>query len=435
MLTQVAGTPVCPSDDVDEAWHLHITRTADYERFCRDALGGFLHHHPADAGPDEHARHRAMYERTLSLYRRAFQAPAPIDVWPATDARFAPPPPASAAIALPGPFAHPAFLAVAIAGAVVLLALGLDLAGALDASHAISGPYFLLGAVPLTFALVVLAFLASAPFERAGPRDLLDPYEAAWLAGGTPRLATTAIALLVDRGAMLLRHGVSRAGWHNRATTRLVVAPTRPDGLHPVEIACLAGARDGTLTFDRAHDALGATGLRIRDRLRPAGLASDAARITPARAGAALLLSAWLVVALERILHAMSTPRPVVFLVLLTLASAATLLRLVVRGRATWRGNGALDAQRRTLQRRNLTRGKPIASPIPGGLLPMTLALLGPGAVLAQPLLAGLDDAIGPRGMRATSTGDAWSSSGGGDGGSGGGSGCGGGGCGGGCGG
>ena len=70
MLTQVAGTQVCPSDDVDQAWHLHITRTADYERFCRDVFGRFLHHRPAEAGPDEHQRHRGIYVGTLSRRTR-----------------------------------------------------------------------------------------------------------------------------------------------------------------------------------------------------------------------------------------------------------------------------------------------------------------------------------------------------------------------------
>ncbi|MCK9684857.1 glycine-rich domain-containing protein [Scleromatobacter humisilvae] len=88
VLTQVAGVQVCPSDDVDQAWHLHITRTADYERFCREVVGRFLHHHPAAAGADEHQRHRAMYAATLSHYRRAFCAEAPRDVWPAVDRRF-----------------------------------------------------------------------------------------------------------------------------------------------------------------------------------------------------------------------------------------------------------------------------------------------------------------------------------------------------------
>jgi hypothetical protein len=58
-------------------------------------------------------------------------------------------------------------------------------------------------------------------------------------------------------------------------------------------------------------------------------------------------------------------------------------------------------------------------------LLPMTLALLGPAAVLAQPGFDGLDAAIGPDGMRLARASDG--SSGGGDGGGGG--------CGGGCGG
>jgi hypothetical protein len=70
VLTQVAGTQVCPSDDVDLAWRLHITRTADYERFCRDVFGRFLHHRPAEAGPGEHQRHRGMYMSTLSRRTR-----------------------------------------------------------------------------------------------------------------------------------------------------------------------------------------------------------------------------------------------------------------------------------------------------------------------------------------------------------------------------
>ena len=45
---------------------------------------------------------------------------------------------------------------------VILLAVGLDLSGALDAPHEIGGPTFLLGAVPLA-----LALLAPAPCWRS----------------------------------------------------------------------------------------------------------------------------------------------------------------------------------------------------------------------------------------------------------------------------
>jgi hypothetical protein len=76
-LAALARDPVCPSEDVDEAWHLHITRTADYARFCGEHLGRFLHHQPSRGGPAELERHRAMYERTLAAYRAAFGRPAP----------------------------------------------------------------------------------------------------------------------------------------------------------------------------------------------------------------------------------------------------------------------------------------------------------------------------------------------------------------------
>ena len=38
VLTQVAGAQVCPSDDVDQAWPLHIARTADDERLCHEVF-------------------------------------------------------------------------------------------------------------------------------------------------------------------------------------------------------------------------------------------------------------------------------------------------------------------------------------------------------------------------------------------------------------
>lgn len=39
---------------VDDAWHAFILDTPAYAEFCRDALGRFLHHRPAEAmtGPE-----------------------------------------------------------------------------------------------------------------------------------------------------------------------------------------------------------------------------------------------------------------------------------------------------------------------------------------------------------------------------------------------
>jgi hypothetical protein len=40
-----------PSHAVDEAWHGFILCTARYARFCDDAYGRFLHHHPEGGAP------------------------------------------------------------------------------------------------------------------------------------------------------------------------------------------------------------------------------------------------------------------------------------------------------------------------------------------------------------------------------------------------
>jgi hypothetical protein len=46
---QVIGMP---SHAVDEAWHGFILCTARYARFCDEAYGRFLHHHPEGGAPE-----------------------------------------------------------------------------------------------------------------------------------------------------------------------------------------------------------------------------------------------------------------------------------------------------------------------------------------------------------------------------------------------
>src|SRR5262249_16669258 len=58
-LALVAGQPVTPSEDVDEAWHLHLLDTRNYwDDFCRDVLRHPLHHAPTRGGPEERAKFR-----------------------------------------------------------------------------------------------------------------------------------------------------------------------------------------------------------------------------------------------------------------------------------------------------------------------------------------------------------------------------------------
>ncbi len=88
-LAATTGFHVCPSEDVDAAWHLHLTYTKSYwKRLCGDVLARPLHHEPTKGGPAEGAKHLAMYADTLAAYRDAFGQPAPADIWPAAKERF-----------------------------------------------------------------------------------------------------------------------------------------------------------------------------------------------------------------------------------------------------------------------------------------------------------------------------------------------------------
>jgi hypothetical protein len=86
-LSRLGEGIVTPSDEVDQAWHLHLTYTRHYWEPFREALGGPLHHMPTKGGPDQDARFRQAYARTLRLYRIEFGEP-PQDIWPPEEIRF-----------------------------------------------------------------------------------------------------------------------------------------------------------------------------------------------------------------------------------------------------------------------------------------------------------------------------------------------------------
>lgn len=88
-LTALAGHVVCPSEQVDEAWHLHLLYTRSYwKRLCKEVLGRELHHSPSQGGAAEDDKHWRMYEQTLESYRRIFGEPPPLEIWPAPAQRF-----------------------------------------------------------------------------------------------------------------------------------------------------------------------------------------------------------------------------------------------------------------------------------------------------------------------------------------------------------
>ncbi|TYC51875.1 hypothetical protein FMN50_20135 [Rhodobacterales bacterium] len=89
-LSRLSPHPVTPSDEVDQAWHLHLTYTRHYWGPFKAALGGPLHHMPTRGGADQANLFRHLYRQTLELYRSEFGEP-PADIWPDVETRFSRP--------------------------------------------------------------------------------------------------------------------------------------------------------------------------------------------------------------------------------------------------------------------------------------------------------------------------------------------------------
>lgn len=85
-----AGHPVTPSEEVDQAWHLHLCYTRSYwHDLCRDTLKKEIHHGPTKGGKAEHHKFTNWYERTLTSYQREFSTSPPSEIWPPAEQRFA----------------------------------------------------------------------------------------------------------------------------------------------------------------------------------------------------------------------------------------------------------------------------------------------------------------------------------------------------------
>ncbi|MDF2188151.1 hypothetical protein [Paraflavitalea sp. CAU 1676] len=88
-LCMISPHPVTPSDEVDQAWHLHLVYTKSYwNDLCKDILGKDIHHTPTEGGSAERDKFTNYYEATLQLYRDKFGHEPPDDIWPPTHKRF-----------------------------------------------------------------------------------------------------------------------------------------------------------------------------------------------------------------------------------------------------------------------------------------------------------------------------------------------------------
>jgi len=89
-LACISPTAVTPSEEVDQAWHLHLTYSRSYWLdLCPNVLRRDLHHGPTKGGEQETLRYRDQYRDTLKLYRTEFGEDAPSQIWPGLNDRFA----------------------------------------------------------------------------------------------------------------------------------------------------------------------------------------------------------------------------------------------------------------------------------------------------------------------------------------------------------
>jgi hypothetical protein len=209
-LTMTSGTHVCPSEDVDAAWHLHLTYTKSYwKRFCGDVLGRPLHHDPTKGGPAEADKHVKMYAGTFAAYREAFGTAPPSDIWTPAGERFGEDLThrvvnTSRNWVIPkAPIKRVAQLTALIA-AVAAFVPGCE--GGLN-PFALEGINFLVFLVPMMIGAICLGLVMKSSMRgpNTNPDEELSDLSwdrVAYLAGGAPRLTTATVARLVARGSV-----------------------------------------------------------------------------------------------------------------------------------------------------------------------------------------------------------------------------------------
>lgn len=88
-LSYITKKSLTPSDEVDQAWHLHMVYTESYWKdMCENIFGYKFHHGPTKGGQKEGEKYNTQYNFTLDVYKQVFDYDAPVDIWPDAETRF-----------------------------------------------------------------------------------------------------------------------------------------------------------------------------------------------------------------------------------------------------------------------------------------------------------------------------------------------------------
>jgi uncharacterized protein (TIGR04222 family) len=400
-LAMTAGHVASPSEDVDQAWHLHLTYTRSYwDGMCRGVLGRPLHHAPTKGGAAEQEKFIGLYEQTLASYRQAFGAEPPTDIWPPASQRFGEDlrhvsvnTARNWIIPKPRWSAWTNHLRERLSTPVVALGLiGLPLVGAAWNPLDWNGPDFLalyigIALTAIVIALVVRVACALANRNAVGQKQApLDAYEVACLRAGPFRAVQAAFAALVQAGCLrlvdderkpssaggsqrtLIQQGLPLKANAPRLEQALYSAAAVPrDSLKPLMEAAMPEARDIEAE------------LRQRELLQP--------RTPPLPfVLASLFMAAPLLLGLPKIAVGLQRERPVGFLIAACIATGiAALALLLVRSRLTTAGRrliGPLEAEH-AHNRQLVAAGQATPSPEQLALL---VGLFGADVLAAGPM-------------------------------------------------
>ncbi|TWT86567.1 hypothetical protein Mal64_33930 [Pseudobythopirellula maris] len=319
-LAMTAGHVVCPSDEVDQAWHLHLTYTHSYwEGLCRGVLGKPLHHNPTRGGADETDKFIGLYNQTLASYRAAFSEAPPEDVWPRAEARFGRREKVlvdrRAAWVVPKPWRVDRGRPLVVAAC--LIAIGPPLAaGATLNPLDFDGPRFLSFYIPLCLFAAVAAMVCrfalrkpDDPSARLGSEDaetigaLRGRWQGAFHAALAGLMAEEAIEFEKD-GAFL------------QGKTYLVRARRQPlPEDSPLRRSILESTQDRGMNLSHLGPASRPEARRIVERLKDEGLLEAPASYASVRTVCGLLLgSAWLL-GVAKLVGGISRDKPVGWLV------------------------------------------------------------------------------------------------------------------------
>lgn len=377
-LTAVAGHKVCPSEEVDAAWHLHLIHSRSYwDSLCKGTLGYPLHHDPTAGGPDEFRKHWEMYERTLASYRRIFGAAPPSDIWPAAIDRFDP----AAQPRTVNRRDHwilwkPRWLRGGIRRTTAVTLGVLPFAVGLGPLH-LTGPGFLW----LFFAMVVIGYVMVSIYSRTR-RDMpvtsdhpLTAEEIACLESGRPAAVNAVVARMLHMRELASESTKSLFGLIKDVKFR--AGPNPPPADQQLAQVIYQSVETRSLSLYELQTASAEETKAVEDNLKSNGYLLDDSQRRDIHLVAGLTMFVVLAFGITKIVIGLSRDRPVGFLILGCIAMVIVSVASFAFVRRTLAGDRSLEMLK--IQNGDLKKGLDLHS-ISGEKIALSAALFGAAA-------------------------------------------------------